>query len=84
MFVNASPTGDKNDKSVSSFPVLSACLRYSVCANYKYTHVWDNVRDNSGTGELSKPPVITVTQQGQLLNKSKGSTALTVMPSIGQ
>jgi hypothetical protein len=75
--------GDRNDKSISSFPVLTANLRYSVSANYKYTHVWDSVGDPSSAGEPSRPPVITVMQEGQLLKRAKGSTAVNIAASNG-
>jgi hypothetical protein len=75
--------GDRNDKSILSFPVLTANLRYSVSANYKYTHVWDSVGDLSAAGEPSRPPVITVTQEGELLKRTKGSTAVNIAASNG-
>jgi hypothetical protein len=75
--------GDRNDKNISSFPVLTASLRYSVSANYKYTHVWDSVGDLSAAGEPSRPPVITVMREGQLLKRAKGSTAVNIADSNG-
>jgi hypothetical protein len=74
--VNILIPGDRNDRSISSFPVLTASLRYSVSANYKYTHVWDNVSDLSAADEPSRPPMITVTQEGQTLQRTGGSTAV--------